>query len=200
MKHNGGMDKSRVNIAIIESSQIVWEGLSNLLLKSNSRFFVYRFGNIDELQRFLAKEKADVVIVNPSVIQNKECEFAKTKKNFPETDWIALVYSFYDKELLSKFDDSISVTDSLESIVSKISHSQNSNSNIPQSEDLTEREVEVLVLLTKGYSNKEIADKLNISVHTVISHRKNIVEKTDIKSLSGLTIYAISKKLITIES
>lgn len=194
------MDKSRVNIAIIESSQIVWEGLSTLLLKSNSRFFVYRFGNIDELQRFLAKEKVDVVIVNPSVIQNKECEFAKTKKNFPETDWIALVYSFYDKELLSKFDDSISVTDSLESIANKISHSQNGNSNIPQSGDLTEREVEVLVLLTKGYSNKEIADKLNISVHTVISHRKNIVEKTDIKSLSGLTIYAISKKLITIES
>lgn len=194
------MDKSRVNIAIIESSQIVWEGLSTLLLKSNSRFFVYRFGNIDELQRFLAKETVDVVIVNPSVIQNKECEFAKTKKNFPETDWIALVYSFYDKELLSKFDDSISVTDSLESIANKISHSQNGNSNIPQSGDLTEREVEVLVLLTKGYSNKEIADKLNISVHTVISHRKNIVEKTDIKSLSGLTIYAISKKLITIES
>lgn len=194
------MDRNRVNVAIIESSQIVWEGLSTLLLKSNSRFFVYRVGNIDELQRFLVKEKVDVVIVNPSVVQNKECEFTKTKKNFPEADWIALVYSFYDKELLSKFDDFISVTDSLECIVTKLNHSQIGNSNIPSSEDLTEREVEVLILLTKGYSNKEIADKLNISIHTVISHRKNIVEKTDIKSLSGLTIYAISKKLITLDS
>lgn len=59
------------------------------------------------------------------------------------------------------------------------------------SSDLSAREAEVLVLLTKGLINKEIADKLNISLTTVITHRKNITEKLGIKSLSGLTIYAI---------
>ena len=53
------------------------------------------------------------------------------------------------------------------------------------------REIEVLVLITKGLINKEIADKLNISLTTVISHRKNITEKLGIKSVSGLTIYAV---------
>jgi len=51
----------------------------------------------------------------------------------------------------------------------------------------------------KGFSNKEVADNLNISIHTVISHRKNISQKTGIKSQSGLTIYAISNKIILIE-
>ena len=57
--------------------------------------------------------------------------------------------------------------------------------------ELSAREIEVLVLITKGFINKEIADKLNISLTTVITHRKNITEKLGIKSVSGLTIYAV---------
>lgn len=57
--------------------------------------------------------------------------------------------------------------------------------------ELTARETEVLVLIVKGLINKEIAAKLNISLTTVISHRKNITEKLGIKSVSGLTIYAV---------
>lgn len=62
---------------------------------------------------------------------------------------------------------------------------------IPHPEILSSREIEVLVLITKGFINKEIADKLNISLTTVITHRKNITEKLGIKSVSGLTIYAV---------
>lgn len=61
----------------------------------------------------------------------------------------------------------------------------------PGDHELSAREIEVLVLITKGLINKEIADKLNISQTTVISHRKNITEKLGIKSVSGLTIYAV---------
>lgn len=63
--------------------------------------------------------------------------------------------------------------------------------NAPDGHELSAREIEVLVLITKGLINKEIADKLNISLTTVISHRKNITEKLGIKSVSGLTIYAV---------
>ena len=57
--------------------------------------------------------------------------------------------------------------------------------------ELSARVIEVLVLITKGLINKEIADKLNIGLTTVITHRKNITEKLGIKSVSGLTIYAV---------
>lgn len=65
--------------------------------------------------------------------------------------------------------------------------------NLPAGHDLTAREIEVLVLVVKGLINKEIADRLNISLTTVISHRKNITEKLGIKSVSGLTIYAVMR-------
>ena len=66
----------------------------------------------------------------------------------------------------------------------------------PQTDDLTPREREVLVLLVQGLINKEIADRLHISLTTVISHRKNITEKLGIKSISGLTIYAVMNGFI----
>ena len=67
---------------------------------------------------------------------------------------------------------------------------------MPPVSELTPREREVLILLVQGYINKEIADKLYISLTTVISHRKNITEKLGIKSISGLTIYAVMNGFI----
>lgn len=75
-------------------------------------------------------------------------------------------------------------------------HNLTSADKRPDQENLTEREVDVLRLVAFGHSNKEIADKLFISIHTVISHRKNITDKLSIKSISGLTVYAILNNLI----
>ena len=77
-------------------------------------------------------------------------------------------------------------------------HSQSTETNSASGIELSEREIDVLRLLLAGHSNKEVADKLNISTHTVISHRKNISTKTSIKSLAGLTIYAIQNGIIEV--
>lgn len=71
---------------------------------------------------------------------------------------------------------------------------------LPETEELSDRERDVLIQVVKGLSNKEIADVLCISTHTVISHRKNITRKLDIHSTAGLTIYAIVNKLVDINS
>ncbi|MDH6535642.1 DNA-binding response regulator [Parabacteroides sp. 52] len=63
--------------------------------------------------------------------------------------------------------------------------------------DLSARETDVLQLIVKGITNKEIADKLNISLNTVLTHRKNITSKLGIKTVSGLTFYAIMNGLIS---
>jgi regulator of cell morphogenesis and NO signaling len=70
----------------------------------------------------------------------------------------------------------------------------------PETEALSDRERDVLIQVVKGLSNKEIADVLCISTHTVISHRKNITRKLNIHSTAGLTIYAIVNKLIDIHT
>jgi regulator of cell morphogenesis and NO signaling len=64
-------------------------------------------------------------------------------------------------------------------------------------DQLTSREVEVLQLVACGLLNKEIADTLSISLHTVISHRKNITKKLEIRTVAGLTIYALMNGLIS---
>lgn len=66
-----------------------------------------------------------------------------------------------------------------------------------QFENLTSRELEVLQLVACGLLNKQIADKLEISLHTVISHRKNITRKLQIKTVAGLTVYALLNGLIS---
>lgn len=70
----------------------------------------------------------------------------------------------------------------------------------PDRGELSDREKEILVSVAMGLLNKEIADKLNISINTVITHRKNITRKTGIKTVAGLTVYAILNNLIDISA
>jgi regulator of cell morphogenesis and NO signaling len=76
----------------------------------------------------------------------------------------------------------------------------NRRHQLPQTEELSEREKDVLIQVVKGLSNKEIADVLCISMHTVISHRKNIARKLNIHSTAGLTIYAIVNKMVDLNT
>ncbi len=69
-----------------------------------------------------------------------------------------------------------------------------------QREELSAREKEILVSVAQGLLNKEIADRHNISINTVITHRKNITRKIGIKTVAGLTAYAILNNLIDINS
>ena len=62
--------------------------------------------------------------------------------------------------------------------------------------ELSARERDILTAVAKGMTNKEIADEFNISIYTVISHRRNISQKLGINSIPGLTVYAIMNKLV----
>ena len=193
------MDKTRIYIAILEPSQIIVEGLSNMLMKLKKNFHIFRFNDLEELRNSSAIAHFQIAVINPSAIQNRIADFVKLKNNHTQILWVALVYSFFDDEVIRKFDDTLLITAAPDQISRKLGQI-NTATDKDQHEDLSDREIEVLSQLVKGLSNKEIADKLNISIHTVISHRKNITEKTGIKSLSGLTIYAITKKIIPLDS
>ena len=74
---------------------------------------------------------------------------------------------------------------------------ENNSISSENNKELSTRETDVLQLIVKGSTNKEIADKLNISLNTVLSHRKNITTKLGIKTVSGLTFYAIMNGIIS---
>ena len=99
------------------------------------------------------------------------------------------------------FEDHCAIEDDIlrPAVTKQESHSHRRHQQ-PEPEELSEREKDVLVQVVRGLSNKEIADVLCISTHTVITHRKNIAHKLNIHSSAGLTIYAIVNKLIDINS
>jgi len=193
------MIMSRIHIAVIEPSQIIFEGLSNILLKTKIHFYLYRVNDLEELAESATAEDFRMVIINPSAVINRQSQLMEIKNKYPELSFIAIQYSFYQDEILRLFDDIIAITDSVETIVRKLDNLDIRDRKRRQN-DLSKRETEVLTQLVKGLSNKEIADTLNISTHTVITHRKNISEKTGIKSVSGLTIYAITNKIVPLGS
>jgi regulator of cell morphogenesis and NO signaling len=83
---------------------------------------------------------------------------------------------------------------------SRKTNAKRPTADVRETEELSEREKDVLVQIVRGLSNKEIADVLCISMHTVISHRKNITRKLNIHSTAGLTVYAIVNHLVDINS
>lgn len=192
-----------IHIAVIEPSQIIYEGLSDILTKIKSQYQLFHFDDMEEFLGSTAKERIKIAILNPVFVQHVKKNFTNTKRNNPNIKWMGLTYSFFDKETLDLFDSIIQITDSpgtIDFAIDRLLKIENPvEEEVDQGEQLTDREIDVLLQLVHGLSNKEIADKLNISAHTVVSHRKNIIQKTGIKSQSGLTIYAISNKLVSLD-
>ncbi len=85
----------------------------------------------------------------------------------------------------------------IQELQQSISDEHNHRQNASSDRALTNRETEILRLIVQGHTNKEIADELNISRNTVLTHRKNIIAKTGIKTVPGLTFYCIRNGLIS---
>lgn len=63
--------------------------------------------------------------------------------------------------------------------------------------NISEREIEIITLIAEGYSNKEVADKLFLSTHTVTTHRKNIMNKLGVNNTAGLVLFAVRENLVS---
>lgn len=112
---------------------------------------------------------------------------------------MALLSAVIDSAVLKDYNDSFTIYDDVEQISTKIAKLLSEDSDKDQSaenENLSQREKEIIVGVVKGLTNKEIADKLCLSIHTVITHRRNVSRKLQIHSPAGLTIFAIVNGLV----
>lgn len=187
-------------ILIAESSPIISAGLSSFFNDMNQIAVASIVDNIDDLQDKIIMHNPDVLIINPMILGCMLNTFVKQMtQNHPNINRVALVTSYVDKNILKNFKEVIELSDNKQKVINKMLNLQNNNDEASaqnESVDLSNREVDVLVCVAKGMTNKDISDMLNISVHTVITHRKNIVKKTGIKSVSGLTVYALLNNLV----
>ena len=192
--------KSDKKIIIVEPSPIVSAGLASYFDDMKQVSIVSQLDRIDRMEEKLAAYNPDILIINPLLIAYDTNEhFLKICRDFSNVIPVALVTSYVDASILKQFKDVIEINDSKQKVVTKIFNLLSDNKltqDKTESIELSNRETDVLVALVKGMTNKEISDKLYISVHTVITHRKNIVRKTGIKSVSGLTVYALLNNLV----
>lgn len=193
------MERHKINIACLETSDILYEGITNILMRTAYHCLFSRAGDLSELAELLQNNDFRMVIVNPATVQNRFSEFEKLRRKNPSLFWVVISYSFVEPSVMELFPYVISISESRGAIVRKFESIINKcRFDEPVREELTSRERDVLIHLVNGESNKEISDNLNISIHTVISHRRNIVRKTKIKSPSGLAIYAVTSGIIKI--
>jgi DNA-binding NarL/FixJ family response regulator len=179
-------------VAIIEKSNIIKEGLTYLLKAHNVCSQIAKLDSLDDWFFVFKDEKPDLIIINPDRLKDADLDKMRLKIDVSDrVPVIGLLYQYFDREIYNMFSSTIYITDTEDIILGKLRNKQKKEQDAAAGEKLTDREKSVLKLLLKGMSNKEVADKLTISPHTVITHRKNIVEKTGIRSLSGLAIYAI---------
>lgn len=189
-----------INIAVAETSMIVRTGLISVLRHiPDYNIETLEISSMEGLQLCMESHKPDILIVNPMFDGWFNAEETRRMYDAHEMKIISLVCTVVDSNMLKGYDESINLFDDIDTLSAKLS----GLINVAEEEDgdpgsLSQREKEILGCVVKGLTNKEIAEKLYISVHTVITHRRNITRKLQVHSAAGLTIYAIVNKLVDI--
>lgn len=188
---NNNLNKS---IVVISSSDIVLAGLAEIM-KGSLAGEVIVLHRGDEIIDYPALDGNILIIATAEEYEKSGSLIRKILTSAVNIHFITLhleANSAHSNKTINLFDAPALIFYKVNEILNAFTSDQTKDSDT----ELTKREIEVLQLITKGHSNKEIADQLFVSIHTVISHRKNISEKTGIKSASGMTMYAILKKII----
>lgn len=183
-----------MKVFIGESSYIIRKGIIHLFNQCSDSGAIQEFMSSEDLEGALQQSTPDIIIINTSFNQDDINNLIEEIEVKPIQLYLfnsSLPHNS-EKTHLSVFEDKATLVEKIQSAIDEISK----GNEVAVGEELSPREKLVLKHVALGQTNKEIADNLYISTHTVISHRKNITRKLNIKTVSGLTVYAILNNLI----
>ena len=185
---------NRPKIAIIDPNTLSALGLKAILQNVMPIMTVDIFGSLSELQANEPESYFHYFTAMSVVVENMAF-FTENKRKT-----IVLTLSLDTMSQLSDFKClcvNVPEPELVRSLLMLEQHAHGKGEHLPpmpailSQKILSDREIEVMSLIVQGYINKEIADKLNIGLATVSTHRKNIMDKLGMKSVSALTIYAV---------
>lgn len=218
----------KIRVFVVDDHQLMIEGLKSLLAYEEDISFAGGANSMDETLAYIQKHDVDVILMDVNMPGGSGIEATeKIKKLYPGIRIIALTMhddiSIITRMIKAGASGFVLKRTNMNEVIEaiRIVHKNGKylsintqqiimdNLNNPQDlhEDMREenkpvlsaREIEVLNLVAKEYSNEQIAEKLFISERTVEAHRRNIFIKTKTKSIVGLMKYAISRGLINAE-
>lgn len=186
--------QGRPKIAVVDPNTLAAMGLKQMLQTVMPIMTVDTFGSFSELEANSPDSYFHYFAAMNIVLENKAFFAERRRKT------IVLTLSLDSMSQLSEFHClciNVPESDLVRALLMLEQHAHGHGENLPPMPDiltrkiLSDREIEVMSLIVQGYINKEIADRLHIGLSTVITHRKNIMEKLGMKSVSALTIYAV---------
>jgi len=192
----------KVSFIIAEKSYIIRTGLMKIINSFPETSVIKEVSDIKNLVKLVNNHKPDFLIVNIKLVEEPHDDLRKLFSEKIYTKFIIFTGSRREKEHFVYFDEQISVDEDKSLIIQKLDtliSAQKPDKELEENVELSEREKEVVRQVALGKTNKEIAEELFISTHTVITHRKNITRKLGIKTVSGLTVYAILNAIIDID-
>ena len=192
------------HIILAEKTQLIRSGLAAILKQTGYSFVFHEVVHGEKLIRTLHNHPASLLLISNSFLNS--CSEEVRRNVFFENN-CGIRVLIHDSEEKTNYDchfhEIIETDDREKSIYLKLERQVRNllinDNKVSPTEEISEREKAVLPLVALGMTNKEIAEKLFISSHTVITHRKNITSKLGIKTIAGLTVYAVLHKLIPFE-
>ena len=185
---------NRPKVAILDPNTLSALGLKSLLQNVMPIMTVDTFGSFSEFEAATPERYFHYFVSMNIVLENRQFFSEHRQKT------IVLTLSLDTTSQLSEFHSlciNVPENELVRSLLMLEQHAHRGGRNLPpmpqvlQRKILSDREIEVMSLIVQGFINKEIADRLNIGLATVITHRKNIMDKLGFKSVSALTIYAV---------
>lgn len=195
------MSKSeKIHILIAETSPVLSAGFAQCMRRlPGVQAEIMEVKTLSDLSTCMKANTPDIVLVNPTFGGIFNPENFREEFNNDDFKLVAIEVGKLNRQAVALYNDVISVIDDLDTMASKIKKLCSSQTDSQdEKETLSIREKEIISLVVKGMTNQEIADKLFLSIHTVITHRRNIARKLEIHSATGLTIYAIVNKIVDI--
>lgn len=186
-----------LTIALMLPSAIHRAGISNIVRKLPDMACAFvELSPINYLDE-IARHRPSILIADPAWA---EAEWDALKSpSAPPIKLIALLSGQAPREGMRWFDDTIGLYDQPDTIIATIKRNIAPEKEADRTRELSPREKEVVIGIVKGLSNKEIAAGMNVSVNTVMTHRRNIAAKLHIHSAAGLTVYAIVSDLVSLD-
>ncbi len=190
----------RLIVILVEGSYIIQSGIELLIQEIPDLVLTEVYdGTEKKLVDKIQQKKPDVVIINPNIL-NETVRSVANQLNKNGVFLVGLVDNNTPDNLCSLFKLCMNINDGkyelLEILKNIAGNKTSGNAKKTTISELTNRELTILKQVVFGLTNQEIADKLFLSIHTITTHRKNITRKLGIKTVSGLTVYALINKIV----
>ena len=186
-------------IAIVDPNTLAAIGLKGVLQNVMPFMTVDSFGTFAELEMNHPEEYVHFFVAMTIVLDNRDFFLNYRRRTIVLTTSVESMMDGFHCLCINVPEKQL-----IRSLLSLQQSAHAHGRNLPpmpkvlQQKVLSDREIEVMNLIVQGFINKEIAEQLNIALSTVVTHRRNIMEKLGVKSVSALTIYAVTHGYVDI--